>query len=238
MTAERWTPGELALLRRLRTPARVQDFLDGLVYRAEDDPGCPRRVLEERRANCFDGAVLAAAALRLGGHPPVLADMWADRDDDHVLTVFAVGGHYSAVGKSNFAGLRFREPIFRNLRELALSYFEDYFTEDGRKTLRSCSGPLRLAQFDGLRWEFRDGALRTISDRLDALVHRSLLTRAMVRRLSPVDPRSIRSGMVGTLRVGLYGAAPVRARTSRGATSATATQKRDRSVMAATVRGS
>lgn len=199
-----WTRGELAILRKLRTPARIQEFLDGLAYRPEDDPGSPRRVLEERRANCYDGAVFAAAALRRIGHPPRLLDMWADRDDDHVLAVFRLDGHYGAVAKSNFSGLRFREPIHRTLRELVLSYFEDYFTEDGRKTLRAFSGLLPLERFDRLGWTFQDEPLRLISDRLDALPHRPVLTRAMARRLSPVDPRSIQAGMVGTLREGLY----------------------------------
>jgi hypothetical protein len=201
---DRWTRGELALLRRLSSPARIQEWIDGLTYRPEDDPGCPRRVIAERRANCYDGAVFAAAALRRLGHPPALLDMWADRDDDHVLAVFRVDGHYGAVAKSNFAGLRFREPIFRTLRELVLSYFEDYYTEDGRKTLRAYSGLLSLAQFDPLGWTFRDPPLRLVSDRLDALRHRPVLTPAMVRRLAPLDARSIRAGMVGTLRAGLY----------------------------------
>ena len=199
-----WTRGELTALRALSTPARVQEYLDRLVYRAEDEPACPRRVMREERANCYDGALFAAAALRRLGHPPALLDMRADRDDDHVLAVFRVDGHYGAVAKSNFVGLRFREPIHRTVRELVVSYFEVYFTEDGRKTLRSYSGLLSLAQFDRLRWTFDDGPLQLISDRLDALVHRPVLTPPMERRLSPLDPRSMRGGMVGTLAEGLY----------------------------------
>jgi hypothetical protein len=192
------------VLRRLSTPARIQDHLDRLVYRSEDDPGCPRRVMQEGRANCYDGAVFAAAALRRLGHPPRLLDLRADRDDDHVLAIFRVDGHYGAVAKSNFVGLRYREAIHRTLRELVLSYFEDYFTPDRRKTLRSFSGLLSLAQFDRLRWTFRDEPLRLISDRLDALAHRPVLTPAMARRLAPVDGRSLEGGMVGTLPEGIY----------------------------------
>ena len=199
-----FTRGELALLRRLSTPAKVQDWLDGLVYRAEDRAASPRRVMEERRAHCYDGALFAAAALRHHGHPPLLLDMWADRDDDHVLAVFRVDGHFGAVAKSNFAGLRFREPIHRTLRELVLSYFEPYFNLQREKTLRAYSGLLHLAPFDRLRWMFRDEPLELISDRLDALPHRRILTRAMERRLTPVDRRSMKAGMVGTLRAGVY----------------------------------
>lgn len=199
-----WTRAEEALFRRLSTPERIQRFLDGLPYRAETEPACPRGVIAERRAHCYDGALFAAAALRRLGHPPRLVDLRAVRDDDHVLAVFQVGGAWGALAKSNFAGLRFREPIHRTLRELALSYFEDYFNTDGEKTLREVSGPLGLAQFDRLGWEFRTGPLQLISDRLDALHHRRLLTPLQARRLVRVDARSMEAGLVGTLAEGVY----------------------------------
>ena len=199
-----WSRGERALLRGLSSPARIQDFLDGLRYRPEDEPGCPRRVLEERRANCYDGAILAAAALRELGHPPALLDLWAVRDDDHVLAVYRVDGRLGAIGKSNFVGLRFREPVHRTPRELVLSYFEQYFNADGEKTLRGFSSVLDLRRFDRFDWTFRDEPLRYVSDRLDALPHRRLLTPAAERRLAPVDPRSLQAGMLGTVAEGLY----------------------------------
>jgi len=191
-------------MRRLRSPAGIQRYLDGLAYRAEEAAVCPRQVMAERRAHCFDGALFAAAALREFGHPPLLLDLWAERDDDHVLAIFRVDGRFGAVAKSNFVGLRFREPIFRTLRELALSYFEDYFNTDGEKTLRAYSGLLHLRQFDRQRWMFRDEPLPGISDRLDALRHHPLLTPRMKRRLAPVDRRSLQAGMLGTSRAGLY----------------------------------
>lgn len=199
-----WTRGERRILDRLSNPARVQEWLDRLAYRPEDRPACPRRVLEERRANCYDGALFAAAALRRLGHPPLLLDMWAVRDDDHVLAVFRRHGCFGAVAKSNFSGLRFREPVYRSLRELVLSYFEDYFNAQGEKTLRAWSGLLDLRRFDRLRWMFDDAPLPHISDRLDALRHRPVLTPAMARGLSPVDARSMKAGMLGVLRAGLF----------------------------------
>jgi len=199
-----WTRGELRLLSRLSSPARIQDWIDRLAYRPEDEPACPRRVMRERRANCYDGALFAAAALRHLGHPPLLLDLRAVRDDDHVLAVFRRRGCYGAVAKSNFSGLRFREPVHRTLRELVLSYFEDYFNDAGEKTLRAWSGLLDLRRFDRLRWMFDDAPLQYISDRLDALRHHPLLTPAQVRGLSPVDARSKRAGMLGVLRAGLY----------------------------------
>ncbi len=200
-----WTRGERALLRRLSTPARIQEYLDGLEYRAEERAACPRNVLVERRAHCYDGALLAAAALAETGHPPLLLDLWAVRDDDHVLAIYRVDGCYGAVAKSNFAGLRFREPIYRTLRELALSYFELYFNLEREKTLRAYSGLLDLRRYDRLGWRFRDEPLVALSDRLDALRHTPILTRAQERRLAPVDDRSMQAGMVGTLTEGIYG---------------------------------
>jgi hypothetical protein len=210
--AEGWTRSERALFRRLESPSRIQDFLDGLVYRAEEEAGCPRRVIAERRAHCYDGALFAAAALAELGHPPLLLDMWAVRDDDHVLAVFRREGAWGAVAKSNYAGLRFREPVFATLRELVLSYFEDYFNAAGEKTLRAYSGLLHLRQFDRLGWRFRDRPVPYISDRLDALAHRPILTRGMERRLSRVDARSMRAGMVGTRSEGIYRGGPSRRR--------------------------
>ncbi len=201
---ETWRPSERAFLRSLRGPAGIQSYLDGLAYRAEEQAVCPRKVMVERRAHCFDGALFAAAALRELGHPPLLLDLWAERDDDHVLAIYRADGRFGAVAKSNFVGLRFREPIFRTVRELVLSYFEDYFNTEGEKSLRAYSGLLHLRQFDRQRWMFRDEPLPGISDRLDALRHHPLLTPRMKRRLTPVDRRSLQAGMLGTSRAGLY----------------------------------
>ena len=202
-----WTGAERAVLRRLSTPERLQAWLDELPYRAEESTACPRTVLRERLANCWDGALFAAAALRELGYPPLLLDLRAVRDDDHVLAVFRTGGGWGAVAKSNFVGLRFREPVYRSMRELAMSYFEDYFNADGEKTLRSYHGPFDLRRYDHLRWTFEDAHIAFISDQLDARRHIALVTPGMVGRLGLVDPRSMKAGMVGTDPAGLYGEA-------------------------------
>ena len=115
-----------------------------------------------------------------------------------------IGGRLGAVAKANFSGLRFREPVYRTPRELALSYFEDYFNDAGEKTLRAWSGLLDLRRFDPLRWMFDDAPLQFISDRLDALRHHPILTPALVRGLSRVDDRSRKAGRLGVDRAGLY----------------------------------
>lgn len=199
-----WTAAERRSLRALRDPGRIQEFLDAIPYSADPIYRCPRSVLRDRKAHCFDGAVLAAAALERLGHPPLLCDLRAVRDDDHVLALFRIGGRYGAVAKSNFSGLRFREPVFRHLRELALSYFEDYFNERGEKTLRAYSRPVALRAFEARRWRTEDTAMAAIATRLDRVRHTPLLPPVAVRRLRRVDRRSLAAGMLGVDRAGLY----------------------------------
>jgi hypothetical protein len=199
-----WTRAELAALRKLDTPGRIQAFLDRLAYRVEDAPASPRRVLAERRAHCYDGALFAAAALRRIGHPPVLLDLKAVRDDDHVLAIFRTRGHFGALAKSNFVGLRYREPIFRTVRELVLSYFESYFNLGREKTLRSFSAPFHLARLDRLDWTFREDHLQEIAERLDGSRHFRILPPGAERALIRVDRRSMQAGMVGTDPAGVH----------------------------------
>ncbi|HEY3354354.1 MAG TPA: hypothetical protein VGQ83_13965 [Polyangia bacterium] len=200
-----WTAAERRVLDRLDSPVAIQAFLDGIPY--SDDPiyRCPRRVLADRRAHCFDGALLAAAALRRLGHPPLLVDLKAVRDDDHIIVLFrGAGGGLGAIAQSNFAGLRYREPIHRSLRELVLSYFEPYFNVEGLKTLRAYSAPLDLGAFDGLEWLVRSEAMEAIAARLESIRHYPLLTRAQERGLRDVDERTFRTSMIGVVDAGLY----------------------------------
>ena len=192
--------------------AAIQRFLDSTRYSADPFGRAPLRVLRDRTANCFDGALLAAAALRRLGHPPLLVDLRAVRDDDHVIAVFRRHGRWGAVAKSNFVGLRFREPIHRTLRELVLSYFEPFYNLDAEKTLRAYSRPVDLAAFDPLDWVADDAAVDIIGERLDAARHYPLLSRGMIAALQPVDRRSFRAGMLGASGAGLYRPEPRRRR--------------------------
>jgi hypothetical protein len=199
-----WTPAEARLLARLRTPLRIQHFLNGLRYDADYRARSPRRVMRDRKAACFDGAMFAAAALRELGHRPRLVDLRAWNDDDHVLAVFTVNGRWGAVAKSNTTVLRYREPVYRSLRELVMSYFEVYFNTVGQKTLRSYSRPLDLATLDRRLWQVDEEDLDWIADRLDALEHLPVVTPAQVRRLAPVDPDLMRAGFLGAVKAGLF----------------------------------
>jgi hypothetical protein len=147
-----FTPAELRQLRALKTPAGIQRFLDALPYHLAGTAWSPRKVLRQKTAHCLEGATFAAAALRAIGFPPLILDLEADQDTDHVLAVFKMRGHWGAVAKSNFVGCRYREPVYRTLRELALSYFNIYFNLRGERTLRRYSQPVNLARFDRRHW--------------------------------------------------------------------------------------
>ena len=137
-----------ALLRALRSPWGIQRALDAMPYHAAGTAWSPRRVLRERTAHCLEGAVFAAAALRVLGFPPLLLDLEAVQDTDHVIAVFRLRGHWGAIAKSNFSGLRYREPVYRSVRELVMSYFDGYINLRGERTLRAFSRPVNLARFD------------------------------------------------------------------------------------------
>jgi hypothetical protein len=195
---------ELELLASLDGPPAIQAFLDSIPYSADPFYRCPRRVLADRRAHCFDGALFAAAALRRLGLPPLIVDLYAERDDDHLLALWQRDGCWGALAKSNFVGLRYREPVYQSLRELVMSYFEDFYNVLREKTLRGFTVPLDLSELDGLAWMEADGGLETVAERLDALDRTPVLTPGMLARLSPLDARSFEAGMLGVDAAGLY----------------------------------
>src|SRR5581483_474376 len=151
-----FTRSELRTLRALKTPVGVQKFLDDLPYNLSCTARSPRRVMRDRTASCLEGGIFAAAALRVLGFPPLIIDLEAEKDTDHVVAIFKQRGHWGAVAKSNFTGCRYREPVYRTLRELAMSYFNIYFNLRGERTLRRYSRPANLARFDRLNWMTTD----------------------------------------------------------------------------------
>ena len=192
-------------LAQLTTPNKIQAFIDEIAYNTEVTYRCPLRVLRERIAHCFDGALFAAAILRRLGYPPLILYMISnDRDDDHLLALFKRDGHWGAVAKSNFVGLRFREPVYRTLRELVMSYFEQYYNVERKKTLRSYTVPLNLKVFDQFGWMVKDEPLSRVARRLDEIRRFPVLTRRMIAGLSMVDERSYQAGMLGVNKAGLY----------------------------------
>jgi hypothetical protein len=198
------TTTPLPLPRGLRSPDAIQRFLDDLLYNKEkggETARSPRRVLETREAHCFEGALLAAAALRRLRYPPLVAQLRSTvRDDDHVLALFRErrgAGCWGAIAKSNYSGLRFRSPVYRSLRELVMSYFDVYYNLEGEKSLRAFERPVDLARFDGRRWETAEENLWDVSAYLATRRFTSILTRAQIQALTPMDRRLYDAGLVG-----------------------------------------
>ena len=199
------TPAERTLLASLRTPLAIQEFLDTVTYSTENRYRSPLTVLRERVGHCYDGGVVAAALLRRLGHKPqVLVLIPNRRDDEHMLALYRVRGHWGAVAKSNFSSLRFREPVFRSVRELVMSYFEGYFNAAGEKTLRAYTAPLNLSRFDKQHWETDDAAMDLIAEALDKGRKYPVVTPAQIRGLTRADARSVAAGLLGSDEAGLF----------------------------------
>lgn len=198
------TPAELRTLRSLKKPDQLQRFLDEeIAYNTEPDgPSCfsPRLVLRHTRGHCMEGALLAAAAFRVNGARALLLDLEAVRDDDHVLALYQVDGCWGAVAKSNYSGLRYREPVYRTLRELVLSYFPHYFNLQGERTLRAYSTrPIDLARFDSRQWMADEEPVWYIAEHLCWVPHTKIITPKQIRRLTRMDQRLFDAGLVGSI---------------------------------------
>jgi hypothetical protein len=193
-----------AQVRTLRSPWQIQSFLDQIPYSTDPIYRSPRRVLMDRRAHCVDGALLAAAALRQLGHRPQVSWIHAVNDDGHMVALFRRGRWWGAIAKSNVVGLRYREPVYASLRELMMSYFNDYWNTRGQRTMRGYTRPLNLARFDRLRWMNEETGLEQILDvELEKLPIIPVLPPGAAR-LSPMDERSMRAGLLGADEAGLY----------------------------------
>lgn len=188
-----FSPSELRKLRSLKDPYGIQRFLDDMPYHLEDTAWSPRRVLRENTSHCYEGALFAAAALRVNGYPPLLLDFESEHDTDHVIAIYRVDGCWGAVAKSNFTGCRFREPVHRSLRELAISYFNIYHNLRGERTLRTFSRPVNLKRFDDLDWMCSEKPVWFVAEYLLTIFHYRLISLAQAKRLHRVDGRLFRA---------------------------------------------
>jgi len=202
---ETWTASEERTLARLRSPHDIQAFLDRLPYSSDPIYRCPRDVLRDRKAHCVDGALLAAAALERLGHAPRLVWIVAENDDGHLIALWRRVGLLGAIAKSNFVGLRFREPVYHSLRELVMSYFSEYFNTRGDLSMRAYTRPLSLARFRSLPWRTDSSCLPVIiDDALDRQPTVHVAPRAAIARLHRVDARTLAGAMHGANHAGLF----------------------------------
>jgi hypothetical protein len=190
-------------MRRFNKPSEIQRFLDRLKYRRDAGAVSPRMVEKTRTANCFDGAVYAAAALERLGHPPLIVDLEAKDDDDHVIAVYHSKG-WGAIAKSNTTMLRSREPVYRNIRELVMSYFDLYFNTGGYKSLRRYSAPVNLKRFNSIAWRTTDLPLDPLQDHLFKIRHYPIISRQMERELAWAEPEIMKACFLNSDPKGLY----------------------------------
>jgi len=204
---------EITLFKKLNTPAKIQDFLETIPInfeRGQQTCFSPRQVLQFRKAHCMEGAMLAAAILYFHGHKPLIVDLRAHRKDkDHAIAVFKVDGKWGAISKTNHAVLRYREPIYHSIRELVMSYFHEYFLNNGKKTLRSYTIPVDLSKFNSRNWITSEDELWYIDQYLNKAPHIPILNKKQIKNLRPADPVEIQAGKLTT-----WPASPKR--TSRG----------------------
>lgn len=200
------TRKESEFIATLSTPFLIQQFLDTVQYPSEDHNRSVLQVLRERQAHCLDGGLFGAAALRWIGYPAVILDILPEpgTDDDHVLALYQVGGHWGAVAKSNFVGLRMREPVYRNIRELVMSYFEDYFNIHGAKTMRGYTRPIKLAAYDRYGWMWDSRGVDVIEKRLKKMAVIPAITGEQAKILNPVDQTIYQTGLSLANQAGLY----------------------------------
>lgn len=185
------TKEEIKLFKKLNSPSKIQDFINSInVNFEENGDSCysPRMVLKENKCHCIEAAILAALILRVNGFKPLIVDLTANNQDfDHVFAVFKIDGKWGAISKSNHVTLRYREPVYGSIKELVMSYFNEYYNDKGKKTLRSYSNPINLSKFDRIEWMTRDDELWEIANYLAEVKHVNLLTRKQIKRLRKAD---------------------------------------------------
>jgi hypothetical protein len=199
-----WTKEEKVFLKGFKDPWSIQIFLDSIAYNPGYECRSPRWVIRKRSAHCFEGALFAASALDFLGYKPLIVDMKAYNDDDHVIAVFREEGYWGAVAKSNFTSLRFREPVYRSLRELVMSYFDFFFNIYGEKSLRSYSLPFNLTLFNKRNWATTDDDLEYIGDKIESLYHFPVVSEKMINKLNIASDSMLKAGMLGSIEEGLF----------------------------------
>lgn len=199
-----WTKSESDFIHQFKQPYDIQLFLDSVPYNPNAECRSPRLVIADQKAHCFEGALFAAAMLREIGFKPLILDMMAENDDDHVIAVFHIRNGWGAIAKSNTTALRYREPVYRSIRELVMSYFDFYFNTLGDKSLRSYSRPVNLTRFDRKNWTQTDSDLEYIGDYLTRIAHYPVMDAGAISHLKRVDQKLMDAVFLGANEEGLF----------------------------------
>jgi hypothetical protein len=189
---------EIKIFERLNTPKKIQDYINKIPVNFENGGETylsPREVLKRKLAHCAEGAIFAAVVLWYHGQKPLLLDLKsASNDTDHVVALFQVDGYWGAISKTNHAVLRYREPVYANLGELAMSYFHEYFKDNGQKTLRSYSKPFDLSKIKDKSWMTTGENLFQIIYDLDDSLHYEIVNKKQISNLRKADWIEITAG--------------------------------------------
>ncbi len=200
------TKEEEKLLRKLKNPSQIQDFLNKVPINFDykkDTCMSPRMVLRKWKCHCIEGAILAALALRMQDYPPLVVHIAANKNDyDHVIAVFKENNKWGAISKTNHGVLRYREPVYNSIRELVMSYFHEYTDKKGRKNLRSFSVPVNLSIFDKKGWAIDEEDLWYIDSYLDKVKHSPILKKKEAKNLRRADKIEIDIGKITEWKIG------------------------------------
>jgi len=194
------------IFNSFKSPYQIQEYLDDIPYIGEDLNRSPLLVMQDRQSHCLDGGLLAALALRKIGYSARIIDLVQEPgiDDDHVLAIFQHNGFFGALAKSNFVGLRFREPVYSSIRELVMTYFDVFFNVDGIKTLRGYTRPIHLDFYDRYHWQTDLAGVDRVVKRLYSMKMVPVISKNQIEILNVMDKRSYHAGMLGVNLDGLY----------------------------------
>ncbi|MBA2403371.1 MAG: hypothetical protein H0V66_01260 [Bdellovibrionales bacterium] len=199
-----WSPDEKRLFRSLKTPEKIQAFVNELVYNPTDHASSPRWVMITREGHCFEGGLFAAAALEYHGLKPLMVDLIAEADDHHVLTVYKTQTGWGSIAKSNTTLLAGRHPFYLNVRELVMSYFDFYFNTKGKHSLYGYSNPINLNHYNKWEWRTTDNDLKKMGMSFCDLTHYELISPKQLKALPPVPKKLLDACLLGSDPSGLY----------------------------------
>ena len=199
-----WTPQERRFLRTLNTPEKIQNYVDALVYNPLDNCRSPRYVMITKEGHCLEGGLLAAAALELHGHRPLMVDLVAHRDDHHVITVYKGPHGWGSISKSNTTLLAGRQPFYQTVRELVMSYFDFYFNVKGQRSLQSYSSPINLNRYNSWNWRTTESDLLELGYKFCELPHTDIISVRSLNKMNKVPKRLSEACFLGADPAGLY----------------------------------
>jgi hypothetical protein len=199
-----WTHSEIKLLKKLNSPYKIQDYIFHLKYNPDSSTASPRVVMERKSAHCFEGALLAAAALEFHGERPLILDLVAHNDDDHVITLYKYKNKWGALSKTNTTTAGMRLPVYKSVRELVMSYFDFYFNTKGDYSLHKYSTPINLNRLNHYHWRTTNKDLITMGYELNKFTHIEILSKKELAQFPRAYKKTVDGTFFKSMKSGLY----------------------------------